>query len=314
MHTGLNKKGRDSVYREMRGKFCEEDHRKNNSIEQETTTLSDTHAFMKSIIEELKVARENMLSWMREEIIKVMADDDDVQERNAIAGNHQQDMIKVQSQNSSESGSEAQACKWETLVGSVKRKWTIGSREGYDVLENQYFHKPVESVKALETKRKKFVPSVKQTSLLVSPDQDASKNFILPTSLPAAYDENQNFNSSSNYFQPIVAGNKVGVNTGNKRWTPHDSSIHSRSSLGFQPENSGHTAQIASDQDIDHIGQNKLNPVSRFGARFPIPLHHGFDGVLKTQAQLIRSPSHVQGSISDISSDGDLKKSWLYMK
>nr|DAD40243.1 TPA_asm: hypothetical protein HUJ06_014566 [Nelumbo nucifera] len=81
---------------------------------------------------------------MIEEMRRVMADDD-VLERNDITGNHQQDMIKVQSQNSPELGSEAQACKWEALV-RPKQKWILRIKiKGIQMLNRTKFSKELPS-------------------------------------------------------------------------------------------------------------------------------------------------------------------------
>ncbi|XP_057978285.1 uncharacterized protein LOC131164816 [Malania oleifera] len=49
--------------------------RKNKGSAYEPAALDDIKIFMESLLDELKVARENMLTWMRDEMHKLMADD-----------------------------------------------------------------------------------------------------------------------------------------------------------------------------------------------------------------------------------------------
>ncbi|XP_010255330.1 PREDICTED: uncharacterized protein LOC104596042 [Nelumbo nucifera] len=306
MRTGSSKKGDDPVYREAKGRpSYEEDDCKNNCDVQDDATLNDTRILMKSILEELKVARENLFVWMREEMHKVMVDDDDAPVPNARAGNHQQEMIKEQSLKSFESESDVQYYSGKALMGSVKRKRTVKPHKGHQVPEDQDFHKAIGSVDAIKTKRERFTSSAEGILILSgSSDQDGYKNSALEHAMPETCVENQRFESSScNYSQPRVIGDKIATNTGNASETPLNSSMQPRGLLGFQQEDFGHFVHIDS-QDFGYIDQNKLNLASRFGAGFPIPLHHDLDGAFKTDAQPMQTPSHVHNDISDMSMNG----------
>ncbi|KAJ4950769.1 hypothetical protein NE237_027601 [Protea cynaroides] len=291
MRIRLRKKEHDPVH----DKIKEDNKKKSYSRVDEPVTLNDTRIFMESILEELRVARENLLIQMREEMHKVLSDDSASGPKLSEA-NYQQLISGVQHQNSFES--EAQNQVAGTLVGSTKRRRTVNSskRNGFPADQSDYWQ-TLGSMNALETKREgSKEPSAKGSSSLFSPGGVDSTSVTPASLIPGACDDNPRLHSPPcNYSQTVMVENRMALDTGNPMLDP---SIHHGNLLGSREEDFENVAYMGSKDE------NKLTLPSRFGTGFPVPLLHGFDGALKAQTQVNKlKQSQVQNKKLVLSMD-----------
>ncbi|XP_042504070.1 uncharacterized protein LOC122081146 [Macadamia integrifolia] len=290
----LCKKGRHDKIKEM--PFCEEESkRKSHSCADEPVTLEGTRIFMESILEELRVARENLLIWMREEMHKVL-NDESASGPNLSENNYKQQISGVQHQNSFESDSQNQIAG--TVVGSTKRRRTVNSRKRNEFPADQSdYWQTIESMNAIETEREgRREPSAKGSSSLFS-GEVGSTSLTPAAVIPGACNDSLRLDSSPcSYTQTRMVENRMGLDTVNPML---DSRMHHRSLLGSQEETYENVAYMGS-QD-----QNRFTPPSRFGTGFPVPLLHGFGAAFKTQTQASSlKQSQVQSRKIVLSMDG----------
>ena len=120
MHIGSSKKNNLDSKKLKRDSFKKVNKKKSKSNAYDPATLDDFKFFMESLLEDLKVARENLFVQMREEMDKLMPDGTYFRSTRR-AGGCQQESIQVQHQNHFVLGLEAQNCKGGSLDRCVKR-------------------------------------------------------------------------------------------------------------------------------------------------------------------------------------------------
>lgn len=96
------------------------DKKKSKSNAYDPALLDDFKIFVESLLEDLKVSRENLFVWMREEMHKLMPAGTNSQSAKR-GGRCRQVKVQVQHQNNFVLGLEAQSCKGGSLEKCVKR-------------------------------------------------------------------------------------------------------------------------------------------------------------------------------------------------
>ena len=120
MQIGSSKRNNLDSKETKRDSFKKVNKKKSKSNACDPATLDDFKIFMESLLEDLKVARENLFVWMREEMHKLMPDGTNSRSSRR-GGGCRQENVQVQHQNNFVLGLEAQNCKGASLDRCVKR-------------------------------------------------------------------------------------------------------------------------------------------------------------------------------------------------
>ncbi|KAL7165374.1 hypothetical protein ACSBR2_041124 [Camellia fascicularis] len=136
MHIGRRKKNNAVKNKIKTGSMKKSNRKKNDGIKHEPVLLDDFKIFMESIIEELKVARENSFTWMREEMKKLVPVEL-ASRPTRKEGSGLEKIGKVKNQNNIESGLKTQNFDGRSLGRSVKTDKTTDSNNCLEVLEEQ---------------------------------------------------------------------------------------------------------------------------------------------------------------------------------
>ncbi|KAF8365118.1 hypothetical protein HHK36_032861 [Tetracentron sinense] len=305
------KKEDDPEYNERRERpsYKEVNTRKSKSRSHVAATLNSNRIFMESILEELKVAGEDMLISMREEMRKVMGDDTAVGST-VREGSYEQEIDEVQRQNSFKSGLDVRKCNDGSFVGPVKRKRTNGSRDCYEGLEGQadYCQNIAPMTSTEKENGERLGSSINESTFSTSPSDHVSSSIYLtlPSVLPETHIENLRLNSSScNNFQEQMAGNRTAVNAG-KENPMLDSNIRYGYITAVQQEEKLKNVAHTGSKDLDYFGKKKFSLASSAGTGFPIPLCHGLNGGFKIQSQVgLGNPSQDQNNILGLRMNGE---------
>ncbi|KAA8520836.1 hypothetical protein F0562_011509 [Nyssa sinensis] len=205
-NIGLSKK--NITVKKKRGSFKDRNKKKNKCITHEPVSLDEFKIFVESILEELKVARENMFTCMREEMKKLVA----VETASRPTRKEDSCVQKVallQHQNSIEMREKTQNSNGRSLEKSVKSNGMFDSNNCYEVLDENNDQAPATIISNEKDKGGRLRFSGKRPNYSSNPpDQVVSSSYLtLPTVLSKPLVENHGLNSSScNYIQPGAAG------------------------------------------------------------------------------------------------------------
>ena len=126
MQIGSSKRKNLYSKETKRDSFKKVNKKKSKSNACDLATLDDFKIFMESLLEDLKVARENLFVWMREEMHNLMPDGTNSRSTRR-KGSNSQENIQAQHHAIFESCIKAQNCRGGSLQKFVKGKKKVGS-------------------------------------------------------------------------------------------------------------------------------------------------------------------------------------------
>ncbi|XAR70288.1 hypothetical protein NMG60_11027092 [Bertholletia excelsa] len=263
--------------------FMKKSNRKKSCGKIEPISLDDFKIFTESMIEELRVGKENMLAWMREELKKLVAIElasrPKMQEHSCLETNG-----KGKYQSNFELATKTQNGIDGSLVGSVKSAMPTDSNKCSDVVEEQFHHeKTAGSITSNEKeKAERLRLSVMEPicSPAVSNQVVASPYLCLPTVLSEQRAKNLRLDSSYNITQSGVAGSKFSINTDRAKLLNG-----ARTREGYLSCNV--SSKIGS-ENMAFFGQNS-NPISTMGNGFPVPLGQGWGNGFNILSQALEN-------------------------
>ncbi|KAL6990387.1 hypothetical protein U1Q18_047569 [Sarracenia purpurea var. burkii] len=288
-----------------RGSMKKSNRKKNRGSMHEPISLDDFKIFMKSMIEELKVARENMFTWMREELKKLVALE--LASRPTMKeGSCVQKVGQGQFQNNVELGVKTKSCNGGSLERSVKSERTTDSSNGYEVLDKQV--NPDQRAGTItsreEEKVKKSRLSVKKPifSSNLSGHVVSSPYLTIPTVLSEPQAENHRLDPSCKYTQPGAVEDKTDMNLGRAKLLI-DASTRRGYFTGIQmTEHSASSSQMGS-QNVSYLNQQNTQ-TSTMGTGFPVPLHQGLGNVFNIPSQAMENSSQGNNNILGLRLNG----------
>ncbi|GMQ05473.1 hypothetical protein CsSME_00050487 [Camellia sinensis var. sinensis] len=298
IHSGPSNRNR-GVKNKMKKASMKKSNRKkkNNRSAREPILLDDFKIFMKSIIEELKVARENMFTRMRDEMKKLVDVELASRPTKKGGGNHRQKTGQIQHQNNVELGMKTQNCNGGSLERSVKSDRTTDSNNCHEVFEEKVNHDKTigtiasnekEKVEMLRLSVRKPISTCNLSDQVVS-----SVCLTLPTVLsepPRA--ENHKLDSSCNYTQPEATGNKTSMNL-EKAKLMVDAGTSRGYYLGIQQAEQFRSFSQAGSQNMCYRYSDQNNTeTSTMGSGFPVPLHQGLGAGFNIPSQPLENLSH----------------------
>ncbi|GFS37130.1 hypothetical protein Acr_00g0050040 [Actinidia rufa] len=255
----------------------------------EPISLDSFNMFMKSMIEELKVARENMFTWMREEMKKLVA----VELGSRTRRKEGKKICRGKYQNNNESGVKTKNCNGGSLERSLKSDKPTDSHNCYEVLGKQVNRdqtvgtitsKEKEKVEKLSSSvRKPIYPSNLSEKIVSSP------YLTLPTVLSRPQAESHRLDSSCNYIQPRATENKTGLTLERAKLLIDSSNRRGYFSGMKKAEQFGSFSQMGS-QNLSYF-DHRNTQTSTVGSGFPVPLHHGLRNGFNIPSQALESSS-----------------------
>ncbi|GFZ01370.1 hypothetical protein Acr_14g0010050 [Actinidia rufa] len=254
----------------------------------EPISLNGFKVFMKSMIEELKVARENMFTRMREEMKKLVT----VELGSRTRRKEEKKIGRAKYQNNDESGVKTKNCNGGSLEKSAKSDRTTDSNNCYEVLGKQVNRdqtvgpitsKEKEKVEKLSSSVKKPIYASNLSEQIVS-----SPYSTLPTVLSRPQAENHRLDASCNYIQPGATENKTALTLERAKLLIESSNRRGYFSGIQKTEQFGSFSQMGS-QNLSYFDHR--NKTSTVGSGFPVPLHHGLGNGFNIPSQTLDSSS-----------------------
>ncbi|CAL5434052.1 unnamed protein product [Camellia sinensis] len=240
--------------------------KKNNA----TVLLDDFKIFMESIIEELKVERENSFTWMIEEMKKLVPVEL-ASRPTRKEGSGMEKIGKVKNQNNIESGLKTQNFDSGSLGRSVKSDKTTDSNNCLEVLEER-----VNPDRAIGTITSNEKGKVERSRLSVKKPICSSSNLSDPVTT-SPY-----LTSPTVLSEPRVENHRLGS-------SPNlviDASTHrGYFSINHQEGQFGSFSQMGS-QNMDCFYWYNAQ-TSTMGTRIPVPLHQGLGNGFNTPSQAV---------------------------
>uniref|UniRef100_A0A5B6Z3Q7 Uncharacterized protein n=1 Tax=Davidia involucrata TaxID=16924 RepID=A0A5B6Z3Q7_DAVIN len=309
MHIGLSKKNNTIKKKKKKGSFKDRNKKKNKCITHEPVSLDELKIFMESILEELKVARENMFTCMREEMKKLVAVE------TASRPTRKEDICVqkvplVQHQNSIETLKKTQNSNGRSLEKSVKSNRAADSNNFYEVLDEHANHEVHDEATGTITLNKKdkgvrLRSSVKKPNYSSNPlDQVVSSPYLtLPTVLSKQLVENHGLDSSScNYIQPGAAGSNTGVNSERANLVVN-ASAHRGYFPCIQQEDQFESFAEMGSKNMGCFDQH-VTQTSSMGTGFPVPLHRGLDNGFNIPRQIVLENSSQDNNVLGLRLNG----------
>ncbi|PSS11399.1 Proton pump-interactor like [Actinidia chinensis var. chinensis] len=289
MHTGLNSEKRVVKKKIKRGSMKRSNRKTDKRSVHEPFSLDDFKVFMKSMIEELKVARENMFTRMREEMKKLVT----VELGSRTRRKEEKKIGRAKYQNNDESGVKTKNCNGGSLEKSAKSDRTTDSNNCYEVLGKQVNRdqtvgpitsKEKEKVEKLSSSVKKPIYASNLSEQIVS-----SPYSTLPTVLSRPQAENHRLDASCNYIQPGETENKTGLTLERAKLLIESSNRRGYFSGIQKTEQFGSFSQMGS-QNLSYFAHRNTQ-TSTVGSGFPVPLHHGLGNGFNIPSQTLDSSS-----------------------
>uniref|UniRef100_A0A5B6Z3A4 Uncharacterized protein n=1 Tax=Davidia involucrata TaxID=16924 RepID=A0A5B6Z3A4_DAVIN len=306
MHIGLSKKNNTIKKKKKKGSFKDTNKKKNKCITHEPVSLDKFKIFMVSILEELKVARENMFTSMREEMKELLAVDT-ASRPTRKEGSCVQKFSLLQHQNSIETCKKIHNSNGRSLEKSVKSNRTVDSNNCCEVLEERANHE--QAIGAITSNEKikgeKLRFSVKKPQYPSNtPDQVVSSAYLaLPTVLSKPRVENHRPDSSScNYIQPGPAGNNSEVSSIRENLMIDASAQRGYFSCIQQEDQFESFAQMGS-KNMGCFDQH-VTQTSSMGTGFPVPLHRGLDNGFNIPRQIVLENSSQDNNVLGLRLNG----------
>ncbi|KAL2544159.1 uncharacterized protein Fot_13392 [Forsythia ovata] len=224
--------------------------RKRDVSTQEMVMLDDFKIFTDSLIEELRVARENMFTRMKGEVRKLVGSRSFFRPRKKDGGRSQKNEVWLQ--NEIESGVKSQNCYGALTSGYVKRKVASDANkfsEAVEEVENR------DQVLAVTTTIKPHTDKRLSTKIPMSLVEDSN---VVPKQLR----NHGNGLLLNDHMKSGLARNKVEMGR----------SLNGENNQAFQPEEQFQSFSHFSSQRIGFPGQS-CSKTSSVGVGFPVPLH-----------------------------------------
>lgn len=274
MYNGASSKKHAIKNKVKRGSVKKRCRQKNKLSMHETVSLGDFKIFTVSVIEELRVARENMFASMREEMKKLVTVETASRPKRKN-GSRVRKIGRGQDQNNIESGMKTKNRDGGSLERSLKSDRTTDSNNCYGELEKQGNHDQTVGTIASKEKEKEKDKVEKSRSSAKKPiyspklsEQVVSSPYLtLPTVVSKPQAENQKLDSSCNYTQSNgtnLEGAKVLIDARTRKG--YFSGIQQAEQFGI----------------FSHMGSQHLScfdqqstQTSNMGTGFPAPLHQG---------------------------------------
>ncbi|XP_058202001.1 uncharacterized protein LOC131316598 [Rhododendron vialii] len=278
MDNGASSKKYAAKNKVKRGSARKSYGKKNKLSLHQPISLDDFKIFTTSVIEELKVARENMFASMRDEMEKLVAVEVASRPKRkkgsrvqkvgrGNSGKNRKDVESAMKTKNGDGGS---------LERSMKSDRTTDSNNCYEALEKQVNHDQVGTIASKEKeKEKEKVEKLRSSAKKPSYPSNLCEQVVsspyltLPTDVSKPQAENRKLDSSCNY----AAKNGIGLE---RAKVLIDASTRRGYFSGIQQaEQFGCFSQTGS-QNLSCFDQ-QCTQTSNMGNGFPVPLHQGLE-------------------------------------